>query len=292
VDRDEINRNLKRIVQYLAGELGPRPHDRPEILNRAADFIADEFRKYGYATAVQEYEAGSNAYKNVSAVKKGDGRSGKILVVGAHYDTVAGTPGADDNASGVAGLLELARIFVNEPIGGTVHFVAFPLEEPPYFGTPYMGSHVYAKTLHDQDAELIGMICLESIGYFSDDPGSQMFPLSIFRLTHPSVGNYITFVSDLRSKGFLEDAKRHFREGTHLPVESVSTFSVVPGVDFSDHKSFWKFGYRAFMVTDTAFYRNPQYHGAGDQPEIIDYERMTEVVMGLVSVIREVGSKQ
>jgi len=292
VNRDEINGNLRRVVQYLAGELGPRPHDKPEILDKAADFISAEFRNYGYSPILQTYEADSHSYKNISAVRTGDGRPESILVVGAHYDTVAGTPGADDNASGVAGMLELARIFAGEPAGMTVHFVAFALEEPPYFRTPHMGSYIYARSLHDQGADVAGMICLESIGYFSDEQGSQMFPLPIFKFMHSPVGNYITFVSDLRSKKFLEDAAGEFRKGSTLPVETVATFAAIPGVDFSDHRSFWKFGYRAFMVTDTAFYRNPQYHGPGDEPEIIDYDRMMEVVNGLVSVIKGIGTRE
>jgi Zn-dependent M28 family amino/carboxypeptidase len=224
-------------------------------------------------------------YENIFIEKRGRKRPDKILVIGAHYDTVSGTPGADDNASGVAGLLELARLLYDEPLNKTLHFVAFSLEEPPFFRSKFMGSYVYAKSLNKAGKDVEGMVCLESIGYFTDEPESQLFPLPLFRFMYPKTGNFISFVSNFQSKVFLNRAKMAFRNGTDLPVESLSAFSIIPGIDFSDHRSFWKFGYDAFMVTDTAFYRNPYYHGIGDVPETIDFERMTEVVFGLKSAI-------
>jgi Zn-dependent M28 family amino/carboxypeptidase len=163
----------------------------------------------------------------------------------------------------------------------TIQFVAFTLEEPPFFRSRSMGSYLYAKGLKDRSEEIDGMVCLESIGYFLDDPGSQMFPLPFLRFFYPDKGNFITFVSNLHSRAFLNRAKKSFMKGTDLPVESLSALSVVPGVDLSDHRSFWKFGYKALMVTDTAFYRNPNYHGLGDTVDTLDYSRMVEVVLGL-----------
>ncbi len=212
-------------------------------------------------------------------------------MIGAHYDTVAGTPGADDNASGVAALLELARLHKEESLDKTLQFVAFALEEPPFFRSKFMGSYVYAKNLSKEGKIIDGMICLESIGYFTDKPDSQLFPLPFFRFMYPTTGNFIAFVSNFHSKSFLNRAKTAFKNGTDLPVESISAFSLIPGIDFSDHRSFWKFGYNAFMVTDTAFYRNTQYHGAGDIPETLDYERMAKVVLGLKSAIEELAGK-
>ena len=150
-----------------------------------------------------------------------------------------------------------------------------------------MGSYVYAGRLKQAGRDIEGMICLEMIGYFTDEPGSQFFPLPFMRWFYPDRGNFITLVSNIQSRGFLNRVKKAFKSGTDLRVESLSTLFIVPGVDFSDHRSFWKFGYNALMVTDTAFYRNPQYHGPGDIPEILDYDRMAEVVLGLKSSIEE-----
>ncbi|GBE32156.1 hypothetical protein BMS3Bbin05_01065 [bacterium BMS3Bbin05] len=150
-----------------------------------------------------------------------------------------------------------------------------------------MGSYVYAGRLKQAGRDIEGMICLEMIGYFTDEPGSQFFPLPFMRWFYPDRGNFITLVSNIQSRGFLNRVKKAFKRGTDLRVESLSTLFIVPGVDFSDHRSFWKFGYNALMVTDTAFYRNPQYHGPGDIPEILDYDRMAEVVLGLKSSIEE-----
>jgi Zn-dependent M28 family amino/carboxypeptidase len=212
-----------------------------------------------------------------------------VLVIGAHYDTVEGTPGADDNASGIAGLLELARLFSERTFAGTIQFVAFTLEEPPFFRTRHMGSYIYAEKLNREGREIEGMICLESIGYFTDTPGSQYFPVSMLKWFFPNKGNFIAFVSNLRSRGLLNRSKNAFKKGSVLPVESLAALSIVPGIDLSDHWSFWEFGYNAIMVTDTAFYRNPNYHGAGDTPDTIDYRRMTEVVLGLKATIEELA---
>ena len=154
-----------------------------------------------------------------------------------------------------------------------------------------MGSYVYAKGLKERSVDVTGMICLESIGYFIDEPGSQQFPLPFFRFFYPDTANFITFVGDIHSKGFLKSAKESFVKVTDLPVESLSALSIVPGVDLSDHRSFWKFGYKAIMVTDTAFYRNPHYHGPGDTAETLDYPRMAEVVMGLRRTVLDLAGR-
>jgi Zn-dependent M28 family amino/carboxypeptidase len=234
---------------------------------------------------IQQYEAKGNLYENIYVEMRGAKTPEKILVIGAHYDTVMGTPGADDNASGIAGLLELARLLYEKRPDMTVQFVAFTLEEPPFFRSRRQGSYVYAKGLNSKGSDVEGMICLEMIGYFKDEPHSQFFPLPMFRWFYPSEGNFITLVSNFGSKGFLKRVKGGFKMGTGLPVETLTSISLIPGVDFSDHRSFWKFGYNAIMVTDTAFYRNPQYHGPGDIAGILDYDRMTEVVLGLKSAV-------
>ena len=285
----DIQNNLRRTVNFLSKEVGPRDYLRVEALNKTADYIRSEFGKYGYTVLEQPYEVEGHTYKNIFVELKGEKPPEKVLVIGAHYDTVMGTPGADDNASGVAGLLELARLLSNRVFDKTIQLVAFTLEEPPFFRSGLMGSQVYAKSLKQKGIDVEGMICLEMIGYFTDEAGSQLYPVPFFRWMYPAKGNFIIIVSNIQSKKFLKRVKSAFKKGTDLPVESLSAFPIVPGIDFSDHRSFWKFKYDAVMVTDTAFYRNPQYHGIGDIPEILDYERMAKVVLGLKSSVEELA---
>ncbi|HBH60255.1 MAG TPA: aminopeptidase [Nitrospiraceae bacterium] len=289
--RTEIQNNLKKTVYVLARDIGSRGYLQTDALNRTIDYITSELRTYGYAVLEQPCEYRGRTYKNIYVEKKGIKDPGEIFVVGAHYDTVTGSPGADDNASAVAGLLELARLLADKPLARTLHFVAFTLEEPPLFRSRKMGSYVYAESLKRAGRDVRGMICLEMIGYFTDTPDSQLFPLPFMRWVYPDKGNFIALVSNLRSRGFLKSVRRGFRKGTDLPAESLTTVFMVPGVDFSDHRSFWKFSYEALMVTDTAFYRNPHYHSGGDVPETLDYERLTEVVMGLKAAIEGVAGE-
>lgn len=291
VKKVDIQNNLRKTVHILSHKIGSRGYLQTNALQRTADYITSELKYYGYNISFQSYEFQGNTYKNISAEIRGKKIPEKILVIGAHYDTVTGTPGADDNASGIAGLLEIARLLHSQSFDKTVRFVAFTLEEPPLFRSKFMGSYVYAQSLKKKGEDIEGMICLEMIGYFTDKPESQFFPLSFFRWIFPSKGNFIIFISNLHSKKFLNHVKNGFKKGTDLPVESISTFSIIPGIDFSDHRSFWKFGYNALMVTDTAFYRNPNYHRIGDLPETLDYERMTEVVLGLKSAIKKLAKR-
>ncbi len=287
----QIQNNLKRTVNVLADEIGSRGYLQTDALKKTIDYITSELSRYGYTVSYQPYEVEGRIYKNIFVEIKGRKTPEKILVLGAHYDTVTGTPGADDNASGIAVLLELARLLSDKSFDKTIQFVAFTLEEPPFFRSKFMGSYVYAKELKKKGKDLEGMLCLEMIGYFTDEPDSQFFPLPFFRWLYPNRGNFITLVGNISSKKFLTHAKSGFKKGTSLPVESLSTFSIIPGVDFSDHRSFWKFGYNALMLTDTAFYRNPNYHGMGDTPETLDYERMAEVALGLKSAIEGLAGK-
>ena len=278
--------NLRETVRYLSQEIGPRSYLDVRKLTEAADYIEARFRSSGCRTARQPFTLHGDTYYNVIAERGGPGDG--ILVIGAHYDTVVGTPGADDNASGVAGLLELARLSSENPSQRVVRYVAFSLEEPPAYMTSRMGSFVYAKSLSDGGVKVYGMISLEMLGYFSDRPGSQYYPSSLFKLFYPGRGDFIAFVGNLSSRPFTRKVKDAFKSASTLPVQSLNTFSLVPGVDFSDHRSFWKFGYPAFMVTDTAFYRNPHYHTRSDAPEILDYGRMAELVTGLHKALRDI----
>lgn len=284
---DAVRENLKRTVEYLAIYIGERSFRDVGKLNRCADFIEERFNSYGCEPGRQSFTYQDNVYHNIVCTVRGTQPLDGIIVVGAHYDTVIGTPGADDNASGVAGLLELARLTSQAALPRTVHFVAFTLEEPPVFMTSRMGSHVYAKSLKQDGAKVLGMISLEMLGYYSGRKGSQLFPLPFFSWMYPEEGNFIAFVGNISSRAFTERVKEAFKASSSVPVESLSGISLIPGVDFSDHRSFWKFGYPAFMVTDTAFFRNPHYHAPGDRPSTLDYDMMTDVVTGLYKALAQ-----
>lgn len=288
----DIQDNLKKTVNILAKDIGSRGYLQFESLEKTANYITSELTRYGYAVYEQSYEAKGNVYKNLIAEVEGNKSPEKILLIGAHYDTVTGSPGADDNASGVAGILELARLLRNHSLDKTLRLVAFTLEEPPFYRTKQMGSYIYAQSLYAEKTLIEGMVSLEMIGYFSDSPGSQYFPFSFFRFLYPAQGNFITLVGNLKSKGFLERVKDAFRKGCNLPVETISAPPIVPGIDFSDNWSFGEFGYNAIMVTDTAFYRNPNYHVITDTPDTLDYKRMADVVLGLKAVIEKLTANQ
>ncbi len=286
INMENIKQNLIETVKHLAHDIGERSYHNVVKLNSAADYIEGKFRSYGCEVKRQPFEYLGNTYYNVSCEIKGakNPKDG-ILVIGAHYDTVTETSGADDNASGVAGLLELARIAVTKPFQRTVRFVAFSLEEPPTFMTKHMGSYVYAKSLKQENIKVYGMISLEMLGYYSDRKGSQYYPFPIFKWFYPDKGNFITFVGNISSRSFTQRVKKSFREASSLPVESLNGISLIPGVNFSDHWGFWEFGFPAFMITDTAFYRNPNYHAPGDTAETLDYDRMTELITGLYKAL-------
>lgn len=283
--------DLRSIVTELAGEIGARPHWDLSRLERAAGRIESRFAASGYSVFSQVFDYDGRSYRNLVAELTGTEAPQKILVVGAHYDTVANSPGADDNASGVAGLLVLARALAARPLKNTVRFAAFTLEEPPAYRSRNMGSYHYAESLKRSGTELEGMVCLEMIGYFTDLPKSQHFPLPFMGRMFPKTGNFIAMVGNRRSAGLTRRMAEGFRGATDLPLNTLNAPAVVVGIDFSDHWSFGKLGYPALMVTDTAFYRNPNYHTAADVPETLDYDRMAQVVAGLQGAIEVWGGR-
>ncbi len=282
---------LRKAVTALAQEIGVRTYQDPDQLALCANAIAREFDSFGFKITRQPVPVKGITYQNIIAEIIGNSFPEKILVIGAHYDTVRTTPGADDNASGVAGLLALARTFAGMRFAKTVRFVAFALEEPPFYRTPNMGSYHYARSLKKNRENVEGMICLEMIGFFSDREGSQHYPVPFFRWKFPTRGNYIAMVGNVRSKHFTKTTAASFMKAVDLPVVTLNAPPIVVGIDFSDHWSFSKFGYKALMVTDTAFYRNPHYHAATDLPETLDYDRMAKVVEGLTAAVMEWGRK-
>ena len=276
---------LRLVVTKLCREIGARTYQDLERLARTTAFIRSEFAGAGLAVTSQAFNYDGRVYENVIGERRGDVSPGTVIVIGAHYDTVSTTPGADDNASGIAGLLGIARMLKDRSCDRTVRFVAFALEEPPVYRSRDMGSYHYAESLKNSGDDVRGMICLEMIGFFSDREGSQHYPLPFMKLKFPGTGDYIALVGNRRSKAFTKDIAASFRQATDLPVITLNAPAIVVGIDFSDHWSFNKFGIPAFMVTDTAFYRNPNYHAPTDLPETLDYTRMAKVVEGLASSI-------
>lgn len=283
----EIAANGRDIVLYLAKEIGPRSLAVPSSLEEAALYVEARLEGLGYALERQLYEApGGHQVRNIIVEKPGRERPEEIIIVGAHYDTVPTTPGADDNASGVAGLIELARLLKPYDNARTLRFVAFTCEEPPYFQSRWMGSRVYARQAKAKGEDIIAMMSLEMIGFF-DSNVSQEFPFPFMGLMYPDKADFVGVAGNLSSRRLVTKVREAMKRGGDIGVESIATISLVPGVNFSDHDSFWQEGYRAVMITDTAFYRNDHYHGPSDTPETLNYEAFAEVVRGLRQAVME-----
>jgi Zn-dependent M28 family amino/carboxypeptidase len=274
---------LRAHVRTLSETFHPRDWQHPENLDRAAAFIGEEFRRARGRVSEQPLQAQGRNYRNVLALF--GPAAGERVVVGAHYDTAGPQPGADDNASAVAGLIELAHFLGRANLSLPVEVVAYCLEEPPFFGTPLMGSMVHARNLRTRKTGVRVMICLEMIGYFRDEPGSQDYPLPLLRLFYPSRGNFIAVVGKFGQRGVVQRIKRAMLAATPLRVCSLNAPALVPGIDLSDHRSYWSAGYKAVMITDTAFYRNPHYHAQTDTWDTLDYERLAMVVEGVCAAV-------
>ena len=273
----------------LAGTIGERNLWRYTALQRAAEYIEAELRASDLTSRRKTYEISRVPVSNIDATLPGTSHAEEVVVIGAHYDTSTGCPGANDNGSGVAAVLELARRFAARPQRRTLRFVAVVNEEPPFFQTGQMGSLVYANAARAQRERVVGMLSLETMGYFSDESGSQQYPGPVGAL-YPDVGNFIGFVSNLASARLLMKARRAFKRRTPLPLQSAALPEAVPGVGWSDHWSFWQAGYPALMVTDTAPFRYPWYHTAQDTPDKLDYDRLEQVVDGLEGVIEALAT--
>ena len=265
----ELAAELHRDVLALC-ELGPRTADAPEIVDVVARMFPRPVERYA-----------DNLIMEIP------GATSEVVIIGAHYDSVDESPGADDNASGVAGLLALARRFAGAKPARTLRFIAFAREEPPYFQTRDMGSWQYAKRCRERNERVVAMLSLEMLGYFDDHPGSQQYPPPLAAL-YPDSGNFIGFAGNIASRNLIARCTRLYRESTStVPAESAVLPEIIPQTGWSDQWSFWQFGYPALMVTDTALYRNPHYHTFSDTPETLDYGRMAAVVEGLAHVVAE-----
>ena len=278
---------LQAHVHKLSVELTPRDEGHIENLDAVAAYIKSEFSQTTASVSEQPYRVQGKSYRNVIARFGPDSK--ERIVVGAHYDSAGPLPGADDNASGVAGLIELARLLGRQQPRVRVELVAFTLEEPPYFGTTGMGSSVHAESLRKENVRVRAMFSLEMIGYFSDAPNSQYFPAAFLSALYPSTGNFISVVGRLGDCSLVRRTKSAMRNASPLPVYSINAPTFIPGIDFSDQLNYWHAGYGAVMITDTAFYRNRNYHTAHDTEEKLDYKRMAMVVEGVYAAVVELA---
>jgi hypothetical protein len=284
-----IQERLRRDVRVLAGDIGPRNvNQHPAALEAAARYIQTRLEKLGYKVTPQEFVTDGRPVRNLESEIRGSARPDEIVVLGAHYDSHNDTPGADDNASGVAALLEVADLLKRRTLARTVRFVFFANEEPPYFQKRPMGSRVYAKHLRRRGDDVVAMLSFETMGYFADRKRTQHYPPP-FNLFYPSVGNFMGFVGNRGSRALVERVVASFRQHAVLPSEGLAAPGWLPGVGWSDHWAFWKEGYPGVMVTDTAPFRNPHYHQLTDKPDTLDYRRLTAAVLGLVGVVTDLA---
>lgn len=289
-DEIELREHLAQHVELLAGRIGERNVWRYAALTAAADHIHDTFVALGYSLNLQTYQSKDRTVKNIAAERPGSTKPDEIVVVGAHYDSVLGSPGANDNGTGVAAVLELARQLKESQFARTVRFVAFVNEEPPFYHTDEMGSLVYASRSSKLGEKITAMLSLETIGYYSDKPGSQKYPFP-FSYFYPDTANFIGFVGNLSSRSLVRRALSSFRKHTSFPSEGVAAPGWVMGIGWSDHWSFWRKGYPAIMITDTALFRYAHYHTSSDTPDKIDYDRTARVVHGISHVVRSLANE-
>ena len=285
-DENLLAGNLRRHVAAIAN----REHNlfRYAELEASALYIEETLAGLGHAVAAQRYTVQAQEVRNIEVEIRGGDRASEIVVVGAHYDSVLGAPGANDNGSGVAAVLELARLLKDAKPARTLRCVLFVNEEPPFDRTDVMGSRVYARRARERGENIVAMFSLETIGWYSEQPGSQRYPFPL-NLFYPSTGDFIAFVSNLASRALLHETIASFRRHAGIPSEAVAAPAWIPGVDWSDHWSFWQEGWPALMVTDTAPYRYPHYHSGTDTPDKVDYERLARVVTGLHGMLRELA---
>ena len=284
---------LERDVRTFSEAFHPRCYDHTENLDAAADYIAERFEKAGGRVVIQSFPKDELEYKNITAAFGPEG--GPVLIVGAHYDSYGEnyyepplyTPGADDNASGVAGLLALADLLGERPPAKRVLLAAYCLEEPPFFRTQDMGSAHHAAAVHAAEEAVIGMISLEMLGYFSDEEGTQQYPSGVMELVYPSKGNFIGVVGRFQDMALTRRVKTAMAAVSNLPVHSMNAPPLVMGIDFSDHRNYWIYGYEAIMITNTAFYRNHAYHTDRDTADRLDYPRMAKVVQGVFAAVMD-----
>ena len=294
-DETELRGRLESHVRALAGDIGERNVLTPNALARAEEYIRHAFDGSRIpcrrAHLRHPSRPSSLTVRNIEVEISGTASPGDIVIIGAHYDTVPGCAGANDNTTGVAGVLELARLLSARTTDRTVRLVAFVNEEPPFFRTDLMGSRVYARGCRERDENVVAMLSLETIGFYADEPGSQKYPFP-FSFFYPDTGNFVGFVGNLGSRSLTRRAIRAFRESTEFPSEGIAAPWWIPGICWSDQWSSWREGYPGVMITDTAPFRYPHYHTPQDTPDRIDYNRFARVVMGVSGVVEVLAHAQ
>jgi hypothetical protein len=279
-----LARRLEAHVRKLAHEIGARHIGQLTALRRAEAYIKQTWETQGYKVERQPYQVSGQTVANLWVELRGAKEPDRVIVVGAHYDTVPTTPGANDNGSGVAALLELSARYAGSSPAKTLRFVAFVNEEPPYFQTEQMGSLVYARSCQARGDQVEAMLALETMGYYSDVAGSQKYPFP-FSAFYPDTGNFIGVIGNTSSRALVRRVARQFRDQVRFPCEGAAIPGFIPGIGWSDHWSFWQVGYPAVMITDTAPFRFPHYHKQADTADTLDYERLARVVAGLGSSV-------
>ncbi len=291
-DERLLRDRLERHVTVLADAIGERNVWRHDALEKAAGYIEETLRKQGYPVTAQAYTAEGKTVRNLETEITGTRWPDEVVLIGAHYDSVQDSPGANDNASGVAALLEIARLLKGERPARTVRFVAFVNEEPPFFYSQEMGSRVYARRARERGDNIVAMLSLETIGYYVDAEGSQHYPLPMILLSYPDTGDFIAFVGNLSSRALVQQSLGSFRRHTAFPSEGIAAPGWMGGIYWSDHWPFWQEGYPALMVTDTAPFRYPHYHTGADTPAKIDCPRLARVTAGLARVTVDLANKE
>lgn len=275
---------LREHVVMLSKTLYPRDYTHLENLDRCADYILNAFTGAGAEPDIQPFEVNSKTYRNIIG-RFAVGKGSKIII-GAHYDAFGSSQGADDNASGVAGLIELAHLFGKYTPNQEIELVAYSLEEPPFFRSQRMGSAFHAKQIAESGQKISGVIVLEMIGFFSDERGSQSYPSILLHLFYPKRGNFIGVVGRLDQGDWIKQIKIGMKGTTDLPVYSIRAPADIPGIDFSDHRNYWPYDINALMISDTAFYRNRAYHTEHDTADRLDYEKMSKVVTAVFEAVQ------
>ncbi len=289
-DKNQIESNLRLHVDRLAGLIGPRYLQKPKTIVATIGYIEGQWAGMGFKSSRETYDALGDQATNLIVEQTGNKRANEIILLGAHYDTVFSTPGADDNASAVAVMLEVSRLLREHQSKRTIRYVAFACEETPYFNVGSMGSQYHARQARMQVEQILGMLCLEMVGYYSTADNSQAVPPLIPKWMHrffPHRGDFLAAIGNMASWKLCWKFRRGFKRGARsMPLFSICLPEKINDIRLSDNSSFWDQGYPALMLTDTSFFRNPNYHRATDTPDTLDYQRMTEVTLGVASALR------
>jgi len=283
LEQTRVELDLRQHVYHLAVTIGERNFKHPDQLEKSAQYIKAQLESDGWHVDTQTFECGGQSFKNLVVERRGKTREDEIVVVGAHYDSVLDCPAANDNGTGVAALLCLAHRFREMDSSRTLRFVAFTNEES-YFATEGMGSYQYAQSCFQKKEKIVAMLSLETLGYYSDLAGSQQYPPPL-NLFYPDRGNFVGFVGALRAAPLVRECVQQFRQSEKFPCEGAAAPEWIPGIDWSDHRTFSKLGYPALMITDTALFRYPYYHKSEDTIEHIDFDKLTRVTSGIADVI-------